>query len=148
MPVPYNIGFELYILSKQADDALQIIEQVIPYFAPQYTLTMKPFADIPTLTEDVPLTLNSVAFQDDYEGALEQRRTIIYTLSFEMKISFYGPKNQGSVIRDVRSNLFLQQNGLNDSDTYLETLKTTPTPSGISADSDYGFAESILDSSI
>jgi|TARA_B110000908_G_C10261585_1_gene459665 hypothetical protein len=145
---PYNIGFDLNVYAKTQDDALQIIEQVIPYFAPQYTLTMKPFADIPTLTEDVPLTLNSVAFQDDYEGALEQRRTIIYTLSFEMKISFYGPKNQGSVIRDVRSNLFLQQNGLNDSDTYLETLKTTPTPSGISADSDYGFAESILDSSI
>ena len=63
-----------------------------------------------------------------------------------MKISFYGPKGQGNIIRDVRNNLFLQQAGLSDSDVYLETIKVTPTPSGVSADSDYGFLETILDS--
>lgn len=143
---PYNMGFDLNIYAKSQDDALQIVEQILPYFAPQYTLTMKPFSDITSLTEDVPITLTGVTFNDDFEGAIEQRRTIVYTLSFEMKISFYGPKGQGNIIRDVRNNLFLQQAGLNDSDVYLETIKVTPTPSGVSADSDYGFLETILDS--
>jgi hypothetical protein len=144
---PYKITFDLNVYAKSQDDALQIVEQIIPYFAPQYTLTMKPFSDIPTLTEDVPITLTSTAFQDDFEGPLEQRRTIIYTLSFDMNISFYGPQGSGAVIRDVRNNLFIQESGLSDSDIYLETLKITPTPVGVSADSDYGFDETILDSS-
>jgi hypothetical protein len=145
---PYTIGFDLNVYAKSQDDALQIVEQILPYFAPQMTLTMKPFSDIPSLTEDVPISLTSIAFQDDFEGAIEQRRTIIYTLSYEMKISFYGPTGQSSIIRDVRNNIFLQNSGLNDEDKYLETLKIVPTPVGVSADSDYGFTESILDSSI
>ena len=143
---PYQMGFDLNIYAKSQDDALQIVEQVLPYFAPQYTLSMKPFSDIASLTEDVPITLTGVAFNDDFEGAIEQRRTIVYTLSFEMKISFYGPKGEGNVIRDVRNNMFIQDGGLADSDVYLQTLKITPTPVGVSADSDYGFNETILDS--
>ena len=70
--------------------ALQIVEQIFPFFTPQYTVTVKPFSNIPDLTEDVPITLSSTNFSDDFEGAIEQRRTIVYTLSFEMKINFYG----------------------------------------------------------
>mgnify|MGYP001226069867 FL=1 len=143
---PYNIGFQLNIYAKSQDDALQIVEQVLPYFAPQYTLTIKPFADIPTLTEDVPVTLSGVSFQDDFEGAVEQRRTIIYSLEFEMKIALYGPDANKSIIRDVRNNLFNMQAGLQDSDMYIKTLKTTPNPTNVSADSDYGFIETDLDS--
>lgn len=143
---PYTIAFSLNIYAKTQDDALQIVEQILPYFAPQYTITIKPFADIPSLTEDVPVTLTSVAFADDFEGVLEQRRTIIYTLDFEMKIALYGPESTGSIIRDVRNNLFLQNAGLNDSDVYLKTQKITPDPASISADSDYGFVTVDLDS--
>jgi hypothetical protein len=143
---PYTISFQLNIYAKSQDDALQIVEQVLPYFAPQYTVTIKPFADIPNLTEDVPVTLSGVTFSDDFEGAVEQRRTIIYTLDFEMKIALYGPDNTGKVIRDVRNNFFLQETGLADSDIYLNTLKVTPDPSTVNADSDYGFIETILDS--
>ena len=92
---PYNMGFDLNIYAKSQDDALQIVEQILPYFAPQYTLTMKPFSDIASLTEDVPITLTGVSFNDDFEGAIEQRRTIVYTLSFEMKISFYELERTG-----------------------------------------------------
>jgi hypothetical protein len=134
------------VYAKSQDDALQIVEQILPYFAPQYTATIKPFADIPTLTEDVPISLTGTAFSDDFEGALEQRRTIIYTLSFDMKISLYGPQGDGEIIRDVRNNFFLQEAGSSDSDVYLNTLQTTPTPSSVTADSDYGFLTTNIDS--
>lgn len=145
---PYTISFQLNVYAKSQDDALQIVEQILPYFAPQYTLTIKPFSDIDTLTEDVPITLSGVTFSDDFEGAVEQRRTIIYTLDFEMKIALYGPEGNKSIIRDVRNNLFLQDAGLADSDVYIKTLQITPDPTSVSADSDYGFIETDLDSAV
>ncbi len=144
---PYTITFQLNVYAKSQDDALQIVEQILPYFAPQYTLTIKPFADIPSLTEDVPVTLSGVTFQDDFEGAVEQRRTIIYTLDFDMKIALYGPESNKSVIRDVRSNLFLSKSGLtgdSGDDVYLKSIQTVPNPIGVSPDSDYGFTENDL----
>lgn len=144
---PYVIGFQLNIYAKSQDDALQVVEQILPYFAPQYTVTVKPFSDVPTLTEDVPITLLSVTMSDDFEGALEQRRTILYSLDFEMKISFHGPLSTGApIIRDVRNNLFLKEAGLADSDVYIKTLQIEPDPNTVNADSDYGFIETNLDS--
>jgi hypothetical protein len=143
---PYTISFQLNIYAKSQDDALQVVEQILPYFAPQYTVTIKPFADIDTLTEDVPITISGTTFSDDFEGAVEQRRTIVYTLDFEMKISLYGPEGEGKIIRDVTNNFYLQEAGLADSDVYLQTLKITPDPTSVDADSDYGFTETILDS--
>ena len=143
---PYIISFQLNIYAKSQDDALQIVEQILPYFAPQYTATIKPFADIPSLTEDVPISLTGTAFSDDFEGAIEQRRTIIYTLDFDMKIALYGPEGTGDIIRDVRNNFFLMEAGLSDSDVYLNTVKVEPTPSNVSADSDYGFLITNVDS--
>lgn len=141
---PYNIAFQLNIYAKSQDDALQIVEQVLPFFTPQYTVTIKPFADVTTLTEDVPITMTAVTMSDDFEGVIEQRRTIVYTLDFEMKINYYGPINSSPLIRDVKNNFFLQNEDL--SETYLKTLQITPDPSSISADSDYGFIETTLDS--
>ena len=143
---PYNISFQLNVYAKSQDDALQIVEQVLPFFTPQYTVTVKPFSDIATLTEDVPITLTGVQMQDDFEGAIEQRRTIVYSLDFDMKIAFHGPLNDGKIIRDVRNEFFIIGAGLADSDEYLQTLKVTPNPASVSMDSDYGFTETILDS--
>ena len=86
---PYNINFDLNVYAKSQDDALQIVEQIFPFFTPQYTVSVKPFSNV-ALSEDVPITLTSVSFTDDFEGSIEQRRTIVYTLSFEMKINFHG----------------------------------------------------------
>ena len=143
---PYNISFQLNVYAKSQDDALQIVEQVLPFFTPQYTVTVKPFSDIATLTEDVPITLTGVQMQDDFEGAIEQRRTIVYSLDFDMKIAFHGPLNDGKIIRDVRNEFFIIGAGLADSDEYLQTLKVTPNPISVSMDSDFGFTETILDS--
>ena len=87
MPVPYNIGFELYILSKNSDDALQIVEQILPFFQPDYTLTINDMADM-GIKRDVPIILNSISYEDDYADAgFAERRSIIYTLSFTAKHS-------------------------------------------------------------
>lgn len=139
MYVPYNVSFSLAIYAKNQDDALQIVEQIIPFFSPQYTLTLKPFDDYPDIKEDIPITLNSIEFTDDYESILEQRRTIIYTLMFDMKVNFWGPVANSTIIRTANIDLYNKDAGLYDSDMPLERISVTPDPSDISADSDYGF---------
>ena len=145
---PYNINFDLNVYAKSQDDALQIVEQVFPFFTPQYTVTVKPFSNITDLTEDVPITLTGTEFADDFEGAMEQRRTIIYSLDFEMKLSYHGPIANTSVIRQVDAKVFDIKAGLNDSDIGLETIRVTPNPTSITGmpDSDFGFTTTILDS--
>jgi hypothetical protein len=148
-PVPYTINFQLNVYAKSQDDALQVVEQVIPYFNPQYTLTIKPFpTEYPDFKEDIPIIIQGVSFQDDFEGQMESRRTIIYALDFEMKISFHGPITTSSIIRQANADLYELQAGLADSDTYIETVKVTPNPTSIIglADSDFGFTTSIVDS--
>ena len=140
--VPYNIGFSLSVYAKTQDDALQVVEQIIPYFAPQYTLTVKPFVDEPSIKEDVPVVLTGVDFQDDYEGPVEQRRTIIYTLTFDMKVNFYGPETTASIIREVNTTLNLVDT--EDNETLIETVSVTPDPIDVSPDSDYGFSTEII----
>jgi hypothetical protein len=133
--VPYTIGFQLNIYTKIQDDALQIVEQILPTFNPQYTLTMKPFTDHPEIKEDVPITITGVSFLDDYEGALESRRTIVYTLTFEMKLNIYGPIADQAVIRKANVNTF----DINSNQVGL--LSVTPNPIDANPDSDYGFNE-------
>ena len=145
-PVPYNINFQLNVFAKNQDDALQIVEQILPTFNPQYTITIKPFAtEFPTFKEDIPIIINGVGFSDDFEGTLEQRRNIIYTLDFEMKVCFYGAINTGDIIRTGITNIFLQKEGTADSDVQLERITTVPNPlSTIGlADSDFGFTNTI-----
>lgn len=88
-PVPYIVQFQLSVYAKSQDDALQVVEQILPYFTPSYTLTLNPLDDFDTVKEDSQITLQGITFQDDYEANLEARRTIIYTLDFDMKISLY-----------------------------------------------------------
>jgi len=99
MPIPYNINFELAILSKNQDDALQILEQVLPFFQPSFNITMNL---VPELGEkrDYPITLSSIDYDDQYEGDYDTRRTLIYTLQFVAKTFLYGPvqDNSGEII--------------------------------------------------
>ena len=97
-PSPYNISFQLSIYAKSQDDALQVVEQILPYFTPHYTLTVNPLDDFDDVKEDTPISLVGVTFSDDYEALLEARRTIIYTLDFEMKINLYKSTSNSSAI--------------------------------------------------
>jgi hypothetical protein len=141
--VPYDIDFQLSVFAKTQDDALQIVEQIIPYFNPQYSITVKPFADEMDIKEDVPIVLTGITFQDTYDGPLETRRTIVYDLTFTMKLSFYGPEKTQSIIREVNNNLYLMGA---DSDTFIHNINITPDPIDVSPDSDYGFNVQYLDS--
>jgi len=144
--VPYDIAFDVNVYAKSQDDALQIVEQILPYFNPQYTVSVKPFSDtFPDIKEDVPISLQSVTMSDDFEGSVGDRRTIVYTLSFNMKISFYGPVSESPLIREVNNNLYILE-GDSDLERFQIRLQTTPTPSGVSVDSDYGFNLAYLDS--
>jgi len=148
-PVPYSINFQLNAYAKSQDDALQIVEQILPTFNPQYALTIKPFAtEYPDFKEDVQIIIQGVSFSDDFEGAMEQRRTIIYSLDFEMKISYHGPIADTGIIRDARAKIFDINAGLRDSDIGLETIVVTPNPADVIGldDSTFGFSTTILDS--
>lgn len=96
-PVPYTITFSLNAYAQSQDDALQIVEQIMPYFTPHYTVTVQPLDDY-DIKEDTPITLSAVTFSDDYESPLEARRTIIYTLDFDMKLFLYKSAGTPSTI--------------------------------------------------
>ena len=95
MPVPYNIGFELNILVKLNDDALQIVEQILPYFQPSFNVTID-LVNVIGEKRDVPIVLDNISFQDDYEGDFATRRALIYTLNFTAKTYLFGPVSDSS----------------------------------------------------
>ena len=87
-PVPYNWDFSLYVFVKNAEDGTQILEQILPFFTPDFTVTMTLVSGM-TIKMDIPLVLNSVTSEDSYEGDFATRRSIIWTLSFVMKGFLY-----------------------------------------------------------
>jgi len=90
MPVPYNIGFELSIFSKLNDDALQILEQILPYFQPSFNITVNLVKSIGE-KRDIPIVLDNISFRDEYEGDFTTRTALIYTLQFTAKTYLFGP---------------------------------------------------------
>jgi predicted Zn-dependent protease with MMP-like domain len=87
-PAVYKVGMELNILAKTQDEALQLLEQILPYFQPEYTVTIHDIPDM-DITTDTPIILESIDLNDDYEGDLITRRAIIYTLGFSTRIRYY-----------------------------------------------------------
>jgi hypothetical protein len=102
-PTPYNIGFELNIMSKIQDDALQIIEQILPFFQPSFNVTVRLIPEI-NETKDIPIILNRVGFRDDYEGDFSTRRIILYTLNFTAKTYLFSeiPSDSQGLIKKVQ----------------------------------------------
>jgi len=106
MPVPYNMAFELSIMAKLNDDALQITEQILPYFQPAYNLTVNLTEEV-TENKDIPIILESITMQDDYEGDFSTRRVLLYTLRFTAKTYLFGPvsKATSDIVKSVRVSL-------------------------------------------
>lgn len=139
--VPYNLTFQLNIMAKSQDDALQIVEQILPYFTPQYNLTMIPFPSrFPNVKEDVPITLQGVDMQDDYEGDMAQRRTITYTLTFEMKLNYYSYIPPQEIIDTAKVNVNLEESTIliGQENNYVE-IKVRPDPNNAGPDDTYGW---------
>ena len=138
MPVPYNIDIELFVMAKPSDDALQIVEQILPYFQPDYTFTINDQPDM-GIKRDVPIILNSIAYEDNYQGDFTTRRALIYTLSFTAKFYLYGPVTSSKVIKTVQID---QYTDLQDTSPKREQrYKVTPKPETADADDDFGFNE-------
>tara|TARA_R110001599_G_scaffold7246_1_gene35622 strand:+ start:966 stop:1763 length:798 start_codon:yes stop_codon:yes gene_type:complete len=144
MPVPYNIGFELSIFSKLNDDALQIVEQILPFFQPSFNLTVDLVSSIGE-KRDIPIVLENISFQDDYEGSFESRRALIYTLSFTAKTYLFGPvaESTDGLIKKV---IVDQHSGTNTQTAKREVRYTvTPDPSTAGPNDDFGFSETWTD---
>ena len=111
MPVPYNVAFELSIMSKLSDDALQILEQIIPYFQPSFNITVNLVSSIGE-KKDIPIVLESINYSDQYEGSFDTRRTIIYTLAFTAKTYLFGPvaDNPEGLIKKVDVDYYTDTN--------------------------------------
>lgn len=109
-PVPYNIDMSLYIVTKTQEDALQIIEQILPWFTPEYTMTINAVDDL-GIKLDVPVVLNSVIVSDEFEGDFQTRRFVIHTINFQMKVSMFGPVTTQGVIGTTNVNMSQQNDG-------------------------------------
>ena len=122
-PVPYNIEISLYILTKTQEDGLQIIEQILPTFTPEYTLSINAVPDM-NVVQDIPVILNSVSVSDEYDGDFQTRRFVTHTLNFTLKTSLFGAVSGQAVISQVEANIGL--NNIDDPNRiYVATGDTT-----------------------
>jgi len=128
----YDIGMSLYIMAKNQDDGLQVVEQILPYFTPEYSVTIKPI-DGWDHKQDVAVILNNLSIDDQYEGEFTERRVLIYQLDFTMKMKFYGPTSNQGVIREINIDFNEDTAGAN----ILENMDITIDPSTADEDDDY-----------
>ena len=128
MPVPYNVGFELNIMVKLNDDALQIVEQLLPYFQPSFNLTVDLVSSIGE-KRDIPVVLDNISFEDDYEGDYSTRRALIYTLNFTAKTYLFGPiaDTTDGLIKKVQVDYYSSI----DRETARRQLRYTGTPKAL-----------------
>ena len=143
--VPYDIGMQLNIIAKNQDDALQIFEQIVPTFVPEYTVAIKDMEG-PGNSVDVPIILNSTSFEDSYEGDFTTRRTLIYTLDFVVKVRFTGRVSPNAVIRIVDIDLYNNSTPESASEP-IDRVKTElssddDTPDNFTAITTFGFDDS------
>jgi len=133
MPVPYNLSFTLYIMAKQSDDALQIVEQILPYFQPDYSLTINDMVDM-GIKRDVPIVLNNISYEDNYQGDFAERRAVIYNLDFTCKFYLYGPVTSQAVIKTATVDQYTDMPV--NTPTRQQKYSVTPSPATASADDD------------
>jgi len=154
VPVPYNINFELGVIAKSQDDALQIVEQILPYFQPSFSLTLNMIPDM-NEKRDVAVVLNNIGSEDEWDDSFMERRYIAYTFNFTMKSFLYGPYNTSDVIKKA-----IIHETIGDLAVNRRTITRTYTPKAtvdinndgeinvaddalLTSDDDFGFNEGI-----
>ena len=141
-PVPYNVSYTLNIFTATAENGLIIVEQILPFFQPDYTVTVNMVPDL-GIKRDVPIVLNDVNYEDSYDGTFTTRRAVIYTLNFTAKTYLFGPMSNQKVIKEVQDDLYADTNTGADK-TREERIIITPNPANADADDDFGFTTQIL----
>jgi hypothetical protein len=164
-PVPYNISFRLYIYVKNAEDGTKIIEQILPFFTPDWTTTVQLIPEM-GINMDIPVVLESVNIEDTYEGDFDQRRALIWTLDFTLKGYIYGPVKKSGIIKFANTNFYIPTNiedgqlqnavgvtntservtirpGLTANGTPTSNVAESVALSVIEADDDFGYCVSI-----
>ena len=154
VPVPYNISFEVGILAKSQDDGLQILEQILPFFQPAFSMSIKFIPDMNEV-KDVAVVLNSVDFEDDWEDDFTTRRSLTYSMQFTAKTWIYGPYTKADVIRKARVIETIGDKNVNKRNlelSYTPKAKTDINQDGsidaaddalVTAADDFGFNEGI-----
>ena len=152
VPVPYNVSFEVGILCKSQDDGLQILEQILPFFQPSFSMSIKFIPDMDEV-RDVAIVLNNVDFEDDWEDDFSTRRSITYSMQFTCKSYIYGPYTKADVIRKSRIIETIGDTNVNKRHvelSYTPKAKTDINQDGqvtaaddalVTADDDFGFNE-------
>lgn len=105
-PVPYNIDFKVFVYAKNAEDGTKIIEQILPYFTPDWTTTVNLIPEV-NVTMDIPIILNNIGYSDKYDGAYAERRAIIWELDFTLKGYIYGPIKSSGIIKFIRTQFYI-----------------------------------------
>ena len=136
-PVPYNIGFEMFVMARNSDDGIQIVEQILPFFQPEYTVSIREVPEMDTI-RDVPIILNNVSYEDTYDGDFTTRRAIVYTFSFTAKTYVYGPVNTSKPITksEVKTYANLQSAAPDRVQKITTSVTTAPD-----SDDNFGFNE-------
>ena len=138
-PVPYNISMNLYSFTSSAEGGLQIIEQILPFFQPDYTVTIKAIPSL-NIVRDVPIILNNVNYEDTYSGDFTTRRAVVYTLGFTAKTYLYGPISQQRVIKETQADMYTDTD---QSSKREQRIVVTTDPTNADADDDFGFTTTI-----
>lgn len=105
-PVPYNFEFKVYVYAKNTEDGTKIIEQILPYFTPDWTTTVSLIPEM-EVTMDIPITLNNIGYNDTYDGDFKERRAIIWELTLTLKGYLYGPVRNGGIIKFINTNFYI-----------------------------------------
>ena len=137
----YNVSIGLNVFTSSSDDGLQIIEQILPYFQPDYTVTMYENKDYMDTKRDIPFILNSVDYDDTYAGSLTTNRRIIYTLAFTAKIYLYGPISTSAIIKKVSADLYTDT--ADKGPFRSERVTVTPNPTSADKNDTYTYTTTL-----
>jgi hypothetical protein len=127
-PVPYDFMFTLYVYSKNTEDGTKIIEQILPFFTPDWTTTVNLIPEM-NVVHDIPLILNNINHEDTYEGDFKKRRSMIWTVQFTMKGYIYGPVKSSSVIKFTNTAIYVVDTSVESAiETHIPVQHTTIQP--------------------
>ena len=137
-PVPYDVGFELFIMTKNSDDGIQIVEQILPYFQPEYTVSIKEVPEMDTI-RDVPVVLNSISYEDTYAVDFIERMAIIYSYNFTAKAYGYGRVTTAKPITKVQVDTY--DNLQSQAPERIQRYTVTANVDSSLGDDNFGFNE-------